>query len=90
MAEQGGRLGVDIGGTFTDVALEVGGWRYSAKILTTPEAPERAVLEAMIEHGPAVDGVSRLRTPTVDGLDIATHHRILRMIRTLVERGHAI
>ena len=47
MAEQRGRLGVDIGGTFTDVALEVGGRRYSAKILTTPEAPERAVLEAL-------------------------------------------
>jgi N-methylhydantoinase A len=42
-----GRLGVDIGGTFTDVALEVEGRRYSAKILTTPEAPERAVLEAL-------------------------------------------
>jgi len=41
------RLGVDIGGTFTDVALEVGGLRHSAKILTTPEAPERAVLEAI-------------------------------------------
>ena len=41
------RLGVDIGGTFTDVALEAGGRRYSAKILTTPEAPERAVLEAI-------------------------------------------
>ncbi len=45
--EEGGRLGVDIGGTFTDVALEAGGRRYSAKILTTPEAPERAVLEAI-------------------------------------------
>ena len=44
---EGGRLGVDIGGTFTDVALEAGGRRYSAKILTTPEAPERAVLEAI-------------------------------------------
>src|SRR5271156_5779752 len=41
------RLGVDIGGTFTDVALEADGRRYSAKILTTPEAPERAVLEAI-------------------------------------------
>jgi N-methylhydantoinase A len=40
-------LGVDIGGTFTDVALEAGERRYSAKILTTPEAPERAVLEAI-------------------------------------------
>jgi N-methylhydantoinase A len=47
VAEQGGRLGVDIGGTFTDVALEAGGRRYSAKILTTPEAPERAVLNAI-------------------------------------------
>ncbi|HVB15937.1 MAG TPA: hydantoinase/oxoprolinase family protein [Stellaceae bacterium] len=45
------RLGVDIGGTFTDVALEVGGpnglKRYSGKILTTPEAPERAVIDAI-------------------------------------------
>jgi N-methylhydantoinase A len=45
------RLGVDIGGTFTDVALEVGGngaaRRYSAKILTTPQAPERGVLAAI-------------------------------------------
>ncbi len=41
------RLGVDIGGTFTDVALEVGDRRYSSKILTTPEAPARAVLKAI-------------------------------------------
>src|SRR5580658_2075313 len=38
------RLGVDIGGTFTDVALEVGGRRYTAKGLTTPRAPEDGVL----------------------------------------------
>jgi N-methylhydantoinase A len=43
----GARLGVDIGGTFTDVALEVRGRRLSAKILTTPEAPERGVLAAI-------------------------------------------
>jgi D-glutamate cyclase len=54
------------------------------------ETVDRAVLEATVEHGPAVDGVSRLRTLTVDNLDIATHHRILRMVRTMVERGHAI
>src|SRR6185369_11402407 len=29
------------------MALEAGGSRYSAKILTTPAAPERAVLEAI-------------------------------------------
>jgi len=38
------RLGVDIGGTFTDVALEVGDQRYTAKGLTTPRAPEEGVL----------------------------------------------
>jgi N-methylhydantoinase A len=41
------RLGVDIGGTFTDVALERGGRRWSEKLLTTPEAPERAVMAAI-------------------------------------------
>ncbi|MFI5400322.1 MAG: hydantoinase/oxoprolinase family protein, partial [SAR324 cluster bacterium] len=41
------RLAVDIGGTFTDVALEAGPRRFTAKVLTTPEAPDRAVLEAM-------------------------------------------
>jgi hypothetical protein len=54
------------------------------------ESLDRAVLEAMIEHGPAVDGVSRLPALTVDNLDIATHHRILRMIRDLVEQAHAV
>ena len=38
------RLGVDIGGTFTDLALEVGEQRLSHKLLTTPQAPEDAVV----------------------------------------------
>jgi N-methylhydantoinase A len=38
------RLGVDIGGTFTDVALEIGDRRLTAKGLTTPRAPEEGVL----------------------------------------------
>ena len=42
------RLAVDIGGTFTDVALERGGARWTAKVLTTPAAPERAVLEGTL------------------------------------------
>jgi len=33
-------LAVDIGGTFTDLALEWGGKRASVKVLTTPRAPE--------------------------------------------------
>jgi len=38
------RLGVDIGGTFTDVALEIGERRTTAKGLTTARAPEAGVL----------------------------------------------
>src|ERR1700741_5060547 len=41
------RLGLDIGGTFTDVALEVGDRRFTAKTLTTPRAPEQAVVAAL-------------------------------------------
>ncbi len=39
------RLAVDIGGTFTDVVLDQGGQLLSTKLLTTGEAPERAVLD---------------------------------------------
>jgi N-methylhydantoinase A len=41
------RLGVDIGGTFTDAALESGGRRFTSKVLTIPAAPERSVLQAI-------------------------------------------
>jgi len=41
------RLGLDIGGTFTDVALEIGERRFTAKTLTTQGAPERGVLSAL-------------------------------------------
>ena len=43
------RLGVDIGGTFTDVALERGAERFTAKVLTTIGAPEEGVLSALRE-----------------------------------------
>jgi N-methylhydantoinase A len=38
------RLAVDIGGTFTDLALETGGDRVTAKVLTTSAAPELGVM----------------------------------------------
>ena len=41
------RLAVDIGGTFTDVAIEYGGARQSLKVLTTPAEPERGVLDGV-------------------------------------------
>jgi N-methylhydantoinase A len=44
---QRGQLGADIGGTFTDVVLELDGASFSAKVLTTYDAPERAIVEGM-------------------------------------------
>ncbi len=41
------RAGVDIGGTFTDVALDGGGTIYSAKVLTDHAAPERSMVAAL-------------------------------------------
>ncbi|WP_341862759.1 hydantoinase/oxoprolinase family protein [Gymnodinialimonas sp. 57CJ19] len=41
------RLGVDIGGTFTDVVLEGAGTQFSTKVLTTYAAPENAIIDGM-------------------------------------------
>ncbi len=41
------RLGVDIGGTFTDVVLETGDGSFSTKVLTTYGAPENAIIDGM-------------------------------------------
>ncbi len=41
------RLGVDIGGTFTDVVLEIDKKRFSTKVLTTYAAPENAIVDGM-------------------------------------------
>ena len=49
------------------------------------ETRDKAVLEATVVHGPAVDGVSRLRAITVDNLAVAIHHKKLGEIRALAE-----
>ncbi|HSI47175.1 MAG TPA: hydantoinase/oxoprolinase family protein [Ideonella sp.] len=41
------RIGADIGGTFTDVVLETSTRRHSTKLLTTYDAPERALLDGV-------------------------------------------
>ncbi len=60
--EQGGgvRIGADVGGTFTDIVVERPDGTYaSTKVLTTHDAPERAIL----------DGVARLAD--VEAIDLA-------------------
>ncbi len=41
------RLGADIGGTFTDIALEVLGRIHSTKVLTSYAAPEQSILDGI-------------------------------------------
>src|SRR5580704_13524061 len=72
------RLGVDIGGTFTDVALEVGDQRYTAKGLTTPRAPEDgvlAILHSVIAEAGIAPGDVRL---IIHGTTLATNALIER------------
>ena len=41
------RLAADIGGTFTDIVLDSPSGRHTAKVLTTPRAPEAGVFDAL-------------------------------------------
>ena len=41
------RLGVDIGGTFTDIVLETDSGQFSTKVLTTYAGPENAIIDGM-------------------------------------------
>ncbi len=41
------RLGADIGGTFTDIVLDVRGQMHSTKVLTNYAAPEQAILDGI-------------------------------------------
>ena len=48
------RIGVDIGGTFTDLVYydEASGETVEGKVLTVPNAPEEGVVEAVRKHVP--------------------------------------
>ncbi len=43
------RLSADVGGTFTDMVLEQGDTRWTAKVLTTPARPEEGVLTGVTD-----------------------------------------
>lgn len=72
------RVGVDIGGTFTDVALEVGDRIHSTKVLTTHSAPEQAILDGLskvaAEAGIALSDISLV----IHGTTLATNALIER------------
>ena len=59
-------------------------WRVPLLACLDP-ALDRKILEATLRDGPAVDGVSRRQTPTIDNFDLAFHHEKLREVRALAE-----
>jgi hypothetical protein len=48
-------------------------------------AHQQCVLQDMVEHGPAVDGVTRRREPTVDGLPFLTYIQPWEAIRAKLQ-----
>ncbi len=58
-------LGIDTGGTFTDFVLFEGGTLRVHKVLSTPAAPERAILQGLADLGPALAGLRIIHGSTV-------------------------
>jgi len=78
MAAEAIRLGVDIGGTFTDVVLEVGKSSHSTKVLTTYAAPESAIIDGLhqvcAKAGIGTDQIGQI----IHGTTLATNALIER------------
>ena len=72
------RVGVDIGGTFTDVAMEVGTTLHSIKVLTDYSYPENAIVRG-IRQVAELAGVALSEIDTViHGTTLATNALIER------------
>lgn len=74
------RLAADIGGTFTDIALEIGETRYTAKVLTTPKKPEKGVMLG-IERALSLAGIN------FDEVDIFVHGTTLATNALIEKKG---
>lgn len=72
------RGGVDIGGTFTDIALDIDGVLHSTKVLTDYTAPEQAILKGVV----AVADIAGIALSKIDllihGTTLATNALIER------------
>ena len=72
------RLAVDIGGTFTDLALEHPGGRSTIKVLTTPAEPEQGVLAGVRAILQAAGLVASDIAIVIHGTTLATNAMIER------------
>jgi N-methylhydantoinase A len=74
------RVGVDIGGTFTDIALDLDGVLHSTKVLTDYTAPERAILKG-------VKSVAEMARIKLSDIDILIHGTTLATNALIERRG---
>jgi len=74
------RVGVDIGGTFTDIALDLDGALHSTKVLTDYTAPERAILTG-------VKSVAEMAGIKLSDIDILIHGTTLATNALIERRG---
>ncbi|MFE1597634.1 hydantoinase/oxoprolinase family protein [Methylobacterium sp. ID0610] len=72
------RVGVDIGGTFTDVALEHPGGLASAKVLTDHAKPERAIVRGIVEAAQAAGVALAAIAQVIHGTTLVTNALIER------------
>ena len=93
MAAKERRIGVDTGGTFTDVFLEVGVLRRIVKVPSTPDDPARAVEAGLVALGEDATGARVVHGTTV-GLNALLTRRLGRAalitnagFRDLIEIG---
>lgn len=59
------KLGVDTGGTFTGFVYSDGRQLRVHKVLSTPEAPERAIVQGITEMGLGLDNLLTIHGSTV-------------------------
>ena len=70
MSTRGARIGIDVGGTFTDLILQEAGGRVSLrKVLSSPPAYDRAVVESVS----ALSGSAGQVESVVHGTTVATN-----------------
>ncbi|MFV0472777.1 MAG: hydantoinase/oxoprolinase family protein [Pikeienuella sp.] len=74
------RLGADIGGTFTDIALDCRGALHSTKVLTNYAAPEQAILDG-------IEIVAKEAGIALRDLDIVIHGTTLATNALIERRG---
>lgn len=72
------RIGIDIGGTFTDFVFELGDERHTYKCLSTPHAPEQAVIAGIAHLLQLTDTPASALGAVLHGTTLATNAVIER------------